>query len=125
MLILSGLSTGQTNGTDSTTATVSSIEIIQDSRINKLDKEYVNTYKLKGYRVQIFSGDKKQPARQARLKFTKLYRKTKAYERYEQPNFKVRVGDFKTKIEALKFKNKLVDHFPNAFIVEDEIEFMD
>ena len=114
---------GQSEGSDSLILGTKSIQIIKDNRIDKLDKEYVSTYKLKGYRVQIYSGNKKQPARQARLTFTKLYRKTKAYERYEQPNFKVRVGDFKTKIEALKFKKDLMDHFPNAFIVEDDIEF--
>ncbi len=99
------------------------VEIIKDNRIDNLNKTYSNSYHLDGYRVQIYSGNKKQPARQARMEFTKFYRKTKAYEMYEQPYFKVRVGDFKTKIEALKFKNNLVKHFPNCIIVKDEIEF--
>lgn len=98
---------------------------IKDSRINKLDAAYKSTYKLEGYRIQIFSGNKRQPAKEARLRFTRIYRKTKAHEVYEQPYFKVRVGDFKTKLEALKFKNELNKHFPNCFIVKDEIEFKD
>lgn len=120
-----GLGVAQMTPTDSTESAINSIEIIKDNRIDKLNETYVSTYELKGFRVQIFSGNKKQPARQARLKFTKMYNKTKAYETYEQPNFKVRVGDFKTKIEALKFKKELANHFPNAFIVEDSIEFKD
>lgn len=99
--------------------------VIQDSRIAKLDAAYKSTYKLDGYRIQIFSGNKRQPAKEARLRFTRVYRKTKAHEVYEQPYFKVRVGDFKTKLEALKFKNELNKHFPNCFIVKDEIEFKD
>ncbi|MDF1672699.1 MAG: SPOR domain-containing protein [Vicingaceae bacterium] len=98
---------------------------IKDSRINKLDAAYKSTYRLEGYRIQIFSGNKRQPAKEARLRFSRIYRKTKAHEIYEQPYFKVRVGDFKTKLEALKFKNELNKHFPNCFIVKDEIEFKD
>ena len=101
------------------------IEVIKDSRIDDLDKAYTSHFKLEGYRIQIYSGNKKQPAKEARLNFTRIYRKTKAHEIYEQPYFKVRVGDFKTRIEALKFKNELTKHFPNCFIVKDEIEFKD
>lgn len=98
---------------------------IKDSRINKLDAAYKSTYKLEGYRIQIFSGNKRQPAKEARLRFSRIYRKTKAHEVYEQPYFKVRVGDFKTKLEALKFKNELTKHFPNCYIVKDKVEFKD
>ncbi len=98
------------------------LTIIKDSRIDKLNDTYKSSYKLEGYRIQIYSGNKKQPARQARQIFTQVYKKTKAHESYEQPYFKVRVGDFRTKLEALKFKNELVKHFPDCFIIKDEIE---
>ncbi len=96
---------------------------INDSRIDKLNKAYKTNFKLEGYRVQIFSGNKRQAARQARQQFTQLYGTVKAHEIYEQPYFKVKVGDFKTKIEALKFKNELTKHFPNCFILKENIEF--
>ncbi len=99
------------------------IEIVKDSRVDKLNESYTSTFKLEGYRIQIASDNKKQPAREARMEFSKIYRTIKAYEIYEQPYFKVRVGDFKTKIEALKFRNDLIKHFPNSFIVKDFIEF--
>ena len=101
----------------------SSTTIIKDNRLDKLEDNYKATFKLIGYRVQIFSGTNKQPARDARYTFVQSYNSVKSYEIYEQPYFKVRVGDFKTKIEALKFKNELTKHFPNCFIVNDEIEF--
>ena len=101
----------------------SSVNIIKDNRIDQLNETYVSSYKLMGYRVQIYSGNKKQPANQARITFTQLYKSEKAHELYEQPYFKVRVGDFRTKVEALKFKNELIKHFPNCFIVRDEIDF--
>lgn len=113
------------NAQDSTSINKSKTPVVKDYRIDKLNTAYSETYNLEGFRVQIYSGNKKQPARDARLKFTRVYRKTKAYEVYEQPYFKVRVGDFKTKMEALKFKNDLNKHFPNCFIVKDNIEFKD
>lgn len=97
--------------------------IVKDSRVDKLNDTYNSSYKLEGYRVQIYSGNSKQPAREARQRFSQLYRQIKAHESYEQPYFKVKVGDFKTKLEALKLKNDLSKHFPNCFIVKDEIEF--
>jgi len=104
------------NKTDSLTS------VIKDSRIDKLNNTYQASYKLKGFRIQIYSGNKKQPANQARSTFTRIYRKKKANMNYEQPYYKVRVGDFRTKIEALNFKNELIKHFPNCFIVNDEID---
>jgi len=96
--------------------------IVKDKRIDQLNETYKSTYKLIGYRVQIYSGNKRQPANQARSTFSKIYKKKKAHMDYEQPYYKVRVGDFKTKIEALNFKNDLTKHFPNCFIVKDEID---
>jgi len=96
--------------------------VIKDSRVDKLNETYKNSYKLKGFRVQIYSGNKKQPANQARSTFLRLYRKKIAHMDYEQPYYKVRVGDFRTKLEALNFKNELTKHFPNCFIVNDEID---
>jgi hypothetical protein len=95
---------------------------IQDYRIEKLSKNYSSVFQLSGYRIQIYSGNKKQPARQARLKFSQLHKNIKAHESYQQPNFKVRVGDFKTKLEALKFQKELLKYFPNCFIVKDDID---
>lgn len=96
--------------------------IVKDSRIDLLGETYKATYSLKGYRVQIYSGNKRQPANQTRASFLRVHPKTKAHLDYEQPYYKVRVGDFKTKMEALKYKNFISKEFPNSFIVRDDIE---
>ena len=98
-----------------------SSKIIQDYRIEKLEKVYSNNYKLEGYRIQIYSGTKSKPAKQTRLQFTQQYKDIKAHESYQQPYFKVRVGDFKTKLEALKFQKEIILQFPDCYIVNDEI----
>jgi len=96
--------------------------VIKDSRIDQLNTAYKDSYQLTGFRVQIYSGNQKQPANQARSKFLRVHPKTKAHLNYIQPHFKVRVGDFRTKLEALKYKNKITAEFPNCFIVKDNID---
>ena len=108
--------------TDSTSVKKSTTTTIKDNRIDKLNEAYTSTYQLKGYRVQIYSGNKRQPANQARSTFLRVHPKTKAHLTYIQPHYKVRVGDFRTKIEALKYKNRILKEFPNCFIVSDQID---
>ena len=96
--------------------------VIKDKRIDKLNETYKSSYKLIGYRIQIYSGNKRQPANEARSIFLRIYSKKKAHLNYKQPYYKIRVGDFRTKLEALKFKNELLKHFPNCYIVSDEID---
>ncbi|MFB0923790.1 MAG: SPOR domain-containing protein [Vicingaceae bacterium] len=98
------------------------IKVIKDNRIDELNNVYKSTYELIGYRVLIYSGNKKQPANQARSTFLRVHPKTKAHLDYEQPNYKVRVGDFRTKLEALKYKKEIIDEFPNCFITKDKID---
>jgi hypothetical protein len=102
--------------------TVSNVSVIKDSRINEILSTYKSSYTLSGYRIQIFSDNKKQPARDEKAKFLSLYSSVKAHEIYQQPYFKIRVGDFRTKLEAFKFQKEIQLQFPNCFIVKDEIE---
>lgn len=110
------------NHLDSTIFEKKNTITIKDSRIDKLNKSYFDSFRLKGFRVQIYSGIKRQPANQARSTFLRDHPKTKAHLNYEQPYYKVRVGDFKTKLEALKYKSGITNKFPFCFIVQDEID---
>ena len=107
---------------DSTNHSTNKILVKKDIRIDAIIENHKKSYKEDGYRIQIFSGNKKQPAREAKAKYISLRHKNKAHEIYQQPYFKVRVGDFRTKIEALKFQKEIATHFPNCFIVKDEID---
>ncbi len=121
-LLILGRTTFSQENIDTNIVKQGSINIIKDSRIDKLNDSYSDTYQLKGYRVQIYSGNKRQPANQARSTFLRVHPKTKAHLNYAQPFYRVRVGDFKTKLEALKYKNFIIKEFPNCFIVTDKID---
>jgi len=119
-LLLSGY--GQNNIENDSLLTETNVTVIKDWRINQINETYKESYALIGYRIQLFSGNKRQPARVVKSKFVSNYQHVKAHEIYQQPNFKIRVGDFKTKIEALKFQKEILADFPNSYIVKDEID---
>lgn len=74
-----------------------------------------------GYRIQIYFGTDRLKAQELRADFMRSFPESGAYLVYQQPNFKVRVGDFKSRIEALGFLNTLNDRYTPAFVVPDEI----
>ncbi|MGL4596946.1 MAG: SPOR domain-containing protein [Bacteroidia bacterium] len=82
--------------------------------------------KTKGYRVQIYFGVDNAKAKEVKSKFLSSYgTDAHGYVVYDLPNFKVRVGDFRTRMEAYRFLKKIKADFPSAFIVESEIELED
>ncbi len=104
-----------------------SVEIIQDYKIKELiDKhtELNSKSTVKGYRVKIHFGNDKAQAYEIRDKFTEKYPDIPSYVRYDQPYFSVRVGNYRTKLEAYKFLKQLQSEYPTAFLVQDQIELM-
>ena len=101
--------------------------IVQDKRVNQLVLKHVlineaKKGKSKGYRVQIHFGPEKAKALDMKSKFMTTFHDVSAYLDYQQPYFKIRVGDFRTKLEAYKLLQDISVDFPGAFIVSDEIE---
>lgn len=79
-----------------------------------------------GYRVRIFF-DNKQTARTESEKtlkrFKDLFPGVAAYRIYANPYFKVTVGDFRTKSEAMALLTRIKGAFPSAFVVKESIEY--
>ena len=81
-----------------------------------------------GYRVQIFSesgNNAKEHAQKSLSDFNQSLYENAAYLIYQQPNFKVRCGDFRTKAEAQKLLKQLSGQYPGAYIVKDNIKFLE
>ena len=57
--------------------------------------------------------------------FLKKFPDDMAYLIYQQPNFKIRVGDFRDRLQAQQFYLKLLPIFNTAFIVKDEINLQE
>jgi hypothetical protein len=45
----------------------------------------------------------------------------KDYLTYQQPNFRLKIGDYFSRIEAQQVLNRISDLIPNAHIVQDQI----
>jgi hypothetical protein len=103
------------------------VEYVQDNHITELlnKKLLINEKKdgkVKGYRVQIHFGSDRDRAKEIKVVFMQKFNAVAAYEKYEQPNFKIRVGDFRTRTEAFKFLKEISPDFPSSFLVQDEVE---
>lgn len=78
--------------------------------------------RVQGYRVQIHFGTEKAKALEVKKKFDEDFDSIPSYLSYQQPYFKIRVGDLRTRLEAYKLQVGVKNEFPGAFIVQDEIE---
>lgn len=107
--------------------------IHQDSLIRQLmiDKQLgIQRGKIEvdGFRVQVYSSNQQQTAKNEALilqqKLEKTLSKT-VYAISEPPFWKVRLGDFLTREEAVIYKNELIMQFPelqsSAYIVSDKV----
>ena len=105
------------------------VEIYQSQEIAKALREQVKGNAgrpISGYRVRIFFDNKQSARRESQetlKKFSSLYRDIKAYMTYVNPYFKVTVGDFRTKSEAMALLSRIKAEFPGAFVVKENIEY--
>jgi len=103
------------------------IIITQDPRLRQIVKRHieVNNNKFDGWRVQIYFGSGQKAmaqAQNAKKKFLIRYgNKNSAYIVYDSPFFKVRVGDFRTKAEAMYFKSQIEKTFPQSWVIPDKV----
>ncbi len=98
------------------------VVIHQSARIQELMKDYASTKQpLKGYRVQIFLGDRNK-AEDTRRSFLVKHPDIPAYLSYLAPNFRVRAGDLRTRLEAEHLRDQLKEVFPGCYVVPDDIE---
>lgn len=98
------------------------ITVIADERITALDslkKEYPGLQD--GYRVQIFFGKRKE-AIEKKAEFLESYPELPTYISYLAPNFRLRVGDFRNRIEGEKLKEEIDSDYPGCYLVKDKIE---
>jgi SPOR domain len=74
-----------------------------------------------GFRVQIYYGADRREAFAEQARFKADYPKLNTYITYKEPNYYVRVGDYRTRLEAQKFLNELKAIYPTLFIFREKI----
>ena len=83
---------------------------------------------IPGYRIQIFmeSGNRALAnCEEVEAEFLEKYEDIPTYITFSAPYYRVRVGDFRTRLEAEKFLQRINRKYPNAWVIKDEINLPD
>jgi len=124
----STVNTDSLNVLDFSTQPKGSLVIFKDPKLDEVtkfvgrEKETITGTKIEGYRIQIFFDESKSVAQSQKAGFISSHPNHKAYIDYMAPNYRVRVGNFRTKLEAEKFKQELVAIYPTCIVIQDKIE---
>ena len=99
-----------------------SVDVIADLRIKNLVALEKKIDEISGYRLQICFDSDKTVIDKARDRFLKLYPLTSTYVEFEAPHFNLKVGDFRTRLEAEKIQRKIFGEFVICIIHQDFIQ---
>jgi SPOR domain len=72
-----------------------------------------------GFRVCLYTGNNREEAMAAKMKFMQRFSGIRSYMSYNTPYYKIKVGDFADKKMAQKSLKEFTKVFPAAFIVPD------
>lgn len=112
------------------------VKIYQDPRIDSLLvlHKKMNEFNLAneehdgidGYRIQLYfesGNDSKAKTMNVRDQFLRRYPQVGAYVIYGAPFYRLRVGDYRTEIEAERFLQRIIRRYPAAYVVRTKIKF--
>lgn len=85
--------------------------------VDKKHKMQANNELKSTYRLQIFSGSLNN-AKETRSDYSELDLNVESVIVYEEPNYKVWVGNFRNRIQADRTFTKIKEDYPNALIIK-------
>lgn len=99
------------------------ITVHADPRIEQLMERFSATkHPQAGYRVQIYLGTDRKAAEELKRAYLLKNPDTPAYLSWLAPNWRLRVGDLRTRLEAERLLRDLKPVYAGSYIVPDEIE---
>ncbi|MBR3406011.1 MAG: SPOR domain-containing protein [Bacteroidales bacterium] len=106
----------------------SGVKITQSVAVQQAMDTYVreNANKpITGYRIRVYydNGPQARAKSEAIEKTLQQQFRAAVYRSFESPNYKVTVGDFRTKDEALRIYNALKWTYPTAYIIKETINY--
>lgn len=93
-----------------------------DAIVNKHIRINSNRSRMSGYRIQLAQNSSRSFVLEKKNAFLQKFPNIRTYMVYEQPYFKLRVGNYESKLEAFKMYRDILRNFGNAFIVEDFVD---
>lgn len=109
------------------------LNIYQDPGIDSLINRYIlynlRTPGMEGFRIQIFSSSNKNAREESgkvRQEFITKFPDIVSDIIFDKPvYYKVRVGNYRTRVEGTKYLLMIREVFPDAYLVPDNIDFPD
>ena len=103
------------------------IQIVGDRKVTDLVNTHIEFNErvktIPGFRIQIASetgSNSKAKAFSVKERFLQEYPEVSAYLVFDEPNFKVKVGDFISKLDAFVFMQKIKSQYP-CTIIKDNV----
>jgi CRISPR/Cas system-associated endoribonuclease Cas2 len=87
---------------------------------------WIKVKRIDGYRIQIvaFAGSNaSEKATKMKEEVEKIFKEMPCYISYYEPNFRIRLGDFRSRMDAQRMLNTVKLQYPGAFIVADKVFF--
>jgi SPOR domain len=75
-----------------------------------------------GFRIQIYVGNDRKAADDAKIYTYQKYPEIFPYLSYQQPIYKVKIGDFLNRMDAERYYSDIKDLYPSAMILPDRVE---
>lgn len=126
MIVFAINANAQIKVNENASASNTGVVLHADPRLAVLEKKQKNVQlgvirSGKGFRVQIYNGNDRVKATQIKIDFMKRFPGVRTYLTYVQPQFRVKVGDFRTRAEAGEFYQKVNTLYSPCMIVPDFI----
>ncbi|MCB9045916.1 MAG: SPOR domain-containing protein [Chitinophagales bacterium] len=83
--------------------------------------QYGGIRHMRGYRVQIYYGNDRAEAIRKKVDFMRRYPRIQTYMVYTQPQYRVKVGDFATREDALELYRETLAIYGACIIVPDNV----
>ena len=113
-------------------AQTDSIVVVKDPRVDSLVRKQIaindvttreSRRYMPGFRIQVMNSPDRNKVYDAKVKVYQDFPDWKPYVLYQPPNYKLRVGDFKTEDEANDAMKQLSRLFPSGlYVIHDIIE---
>lgn len=98
------------------------VQINEDPKITQLTRNWTNANRANpnvvGWRIQIMATTDRQQVEEARSRFRVQYPDVPAVWTHEKPYYKLRVGAFRSKLEALAFLTTMTE-YTGAYPAQD------
>lgn len=93
-----------------------------DTVLYRIKKSRENIKYVDGFSIQLYSGNSRDKANQVKVKTYEVLEDQRPRVSYDQPNYKVRVGEYYSRLEANTDFVTLQRHFSRAVLVPVKIK---